>query len=294
MKKIGLLIICIFFGITWACENPSIDDPAIPNPTIISPTIKKCNLIAYQDSVFYVNNYKSDLKIKPLVERKGFYGGIPEGLEINKGNGEINVTKSESGLKYQVYFIPENTIDTCFTEITISGVDYLSKIYILAKNEKIAVPIYNNNPSLIIPGSANNGKTEFDDGEDDDNDDGDADEPLAGQELIPQGLDISKKDGKIELNNSLKNGFISKETKSGDSRKAILYYRIDDKSGKNLNKLEIEFHYYDKESEVPKSLKEKILQNQSSYFYEELFRNSRIFRIIRRPRPPHIVIVGRT
>ena len=84
-------------------------------------TIKPaCNLIAYSDTLFFLENLKDDLKVKPLVKRDGEYGAYPEGLEINESHGEINITKSESGLRYTVFFIPKNTKDSCFTHLTIS------------------------------------------------------------------------------------------------------------------------------------------------------------------------------
>jgi hypothetical protein len=299
MKKSIIISLVGFLFLVIACSenqnskvlvNPN-SSSSVKNSTSVAK--KTCNLIAYADTLYYLQNFKDDLKINPLVRGKGEYGAIPEGLEINESTGEINLTKSETGLKYAVFFVPEKTTDTCFTKLSISGIDYSSKIYILDKNEKLAVPIYNNNPNLLIPGS-NSGKTEFDDGSDDDNGDGTLDEPLAGNEVIPQGLDISKLDGKIKLDKSLENGIFGKSPKSGVTKKFKLYYRIDDNSKKSLNKIELEFHYYDKVSEVPKSLKDKISENQGSFLGNNYgSKNARFLRIFRKPRPPQIVIVGR-
>jgi hypothetical protein len=311
--KIAYIILCVFLFFIFACDDSRTIQEIAPDPNVVVPvnplgtsttpvstssgatggtTKPKCDLIAYKDSLFFLENLKDDIKIEPLVRRKGEYGAYPEGLEINKSNGEINITKSESGLKYDVFFVPEKTTDTCFTKISISGIDYASKIYLI-KNEKIAVPIYNGNPLLPIPG-VGLGKTEFDDGDDDDNGNGNADEPLPGQEVLPQGLDISKLDGKIQLDNSLKKGLFGGSYKNGDNKKLKLFYRLEDKSGKSLNKIELEFHFYEKESDVPKSLKDKIIENQSSFnLLHTGLRYARIFRFFRKPRPPQIVIVGR-
>ncbi len=315
MKHSVYLVLAFVAFLFFQCETnrtiPDIaPDPVIPSTSTTTTnttgnntntntntnntsTKPACNLIAYSDTLFFLENTKNDLKIDPLVRRKGEYGAYPEGLEINKSNGEINITKSESGLRYDVFFVPDKTTDTCFTKLTISGVDYQSKIYLLSKNDKTAVPIYNNNPLLPIPG-VSSGKTEFDDGEDDDNGDGTADEPLPGQEVIPQGLDISKIDGKIKLDNSLKKGFLGANYKNGDNKKVKLYYRLDDKSGKSLNKIELEFHFFEKELYIPKSLKDKFLENQSSFnLLHTGIKYARIFGIFRKPRPPQIIIVGR-
>ncbi len=300
----SIALICLIF----ACNsNPKVTDiqPVKTTTTAAAATSNStanaaqaaqktpCNLIAYKDTLYFLENLKDDLKIKPLVQRKGEYGAMPEGLEINESNGEINITKSESGLRYKVFFIPDKTNDTCFTNLAISGVDYMSKIYVLDKNDKIAIPIYNNNANIPIPG-VSSGKTEFDDGDDDDNGDGKADEPLPGQEVIPQGLDISKINGKIQLDNSLRKGFLGSNPKNGATKKVKLYYRLDDKSGKALNRIELEFHYYEKESDVPKSLKDKIFENQNGFLSPEYgLKYERIFFLFRKPRPPQIVIVGR-
>lgn len=243
-----------------------------------------CNLIAYSDTVYFLKNQKDDVKIKPLIERKGTYGGYPEGLEINHSNGEINLTKSGTGYWYDVYFVPDKTIDTCFTRLFISGIDYTSKIYYLDKNDKVAIPIYNENPALVIPGVNNaNSKTEFDDGPDDDDNDGTDDEPLPGEEVIPQGLAISKKDGKIDLDATVKNAVFGNTPKNGSSKKFKIYYRLDDNSGASVNKIEIEVHYFDTDGDVPQNLKDKINANNKG----------KVMRLLRKPRPPLIVIVNR-
>jgi hypothetical protein len=308
MKKAYLFLIITLVAWMFAC-NPNLnnddvspdDNNTSSNPqntnnqtsTQTNSTKGNCNLIAYKDTLFFLENLKDDLKINPLVKRDGEYGAFPEGLEINESHGEINISKSESGLRYIVFFIPKNSKDTCFTHLAISGVDYLSKIYLLDKGEKIAAPIYNNNPSFGIPG-VNTKTSEFDDDEDDDNGNGSLDEPLPGQQVIAQGLDISKIDGKIILDNSLRKGLLGTSPKNGSTKKLKLFYRLDDKSGKALNKIELEFHYFEKESDVPKSLKDKIFENQNSHFNPNFgLKYARIFRIFRKPRPPQIVIVGR-
>ncbi|WP_255076822.1 hypothetical protein [Lacihabitans sp. CCS-44] len=307
MKKEYIFIIIALVSWMFSC-NPNLTEDSISpddnnssnnnqttnNQTNSNTTAKgNCNLIAYKDTLFFLENLKDDLKINPLVKRDGEYGAYPEGLEINESHGEINITKSESGLRYNVFFIPKNSKDTCFTHLTISGVDYMSKIYVLDKNEKVAAPIYNNNPNFAIPG-VNTRTTEFDDDDDDDNGNGFLDEPLPGQQVIAQGLDISKIDGKIVLDNSLRKGLLGASPKNGSTKKLKLYYRLDDKSGKALNKIELEFHFFEKESDVPKSLKDKIFENQNSFYNPNFgLKYARIFRIFRKPRPPQIVIVGR-
>ena len=122
-------------------------------------------MLAYPDSIFYLkpNTYI----VKPLTSLAGTYGAFPSGLHINTTNGNINVTLSETGLKYIVWFVPSGTSDTCKKFITISGVNYNDTVYVLTNNPK-ASPIYDANTSipLVCDGC------EFDDGPDDDNGNG--------------------------------------------------------------------------------------------------------------------------
>lgn len=306
-----LLIISVLAAILFlACDNPLDDatlviDGSVKQDSVISGNGKNnntCNLIAYSDTLIYLKYQKDDLKIKPLQRNDGKYGAIPEGLEINNSNGEINVTKSETGLKYKVFFIPKNTSDTCFTNLTISGIDYLSKIYLLDLNDTLAVPVYNSNPNNTLPGGRKNanpqdsgksGGSEFDDDDDDDNGDGTLDEPLPGQQVILQGMAIDKSNGKIQLKKSLKNGLLGSNPSNGSSKKFKIFYRLDDNSGKALNSIEVQFHYYAKSSDVPKDLVDNIsgknqINSGAKTNTEELSINS-----TRKPRPPNIVIVGR-
>lgn len=326
------LVLCL---VIWACSNPFEKNVVLPtqklsqnskDSTLLNNTkiSENCSLISYSDTLVYFKNQSGDYKMEPLVRRDGSYGGIPEGLEINESNGEINVTKSESGLKYKVFFIPKNTSDTCFTSLTISGIDYKSKIYILDQGDSLAIPIYNSNANFTVPGgrqtadggsggnsgsgssgsgsgssisansgsgSSNSGKSggsEFDDDDDDDDGDGTADEPLPGQQVIPQGVAIDKANGKIALKKSLRNGLFGTNPSNGTTKKFKIYYRLDDPSDKALNAIEVQFHYFTNPGDIPIELKNSILEKNQSTSKGRIAAES-----VRKPRPPDIVIVGR-
>lgn len=304
----------IFFGISWvavlaamlACNeiapnpdkisdssrvigNDTAKKPVVSNPSNATTSKTACNLIAYQDSIVYLVPVKGDLKVAPLVTRKGEYGAYPDGMEIDHNTGVINVTKSETGIKYQVFFVPEKTVDTCFTYLTLTGIDYQSLILGLDKNENLSLPYYFTDKYDLFPEKLRN--TEFDDGDDDDNL---GDEPLPNSEVRPQGVEINKESGRIRWDESLRNGAFGTNPKSGDHRKFKIYYRLDDGSKKALNKIEIEVYYYDKKSAVPADLIQKVKENQD--FYKQNFNNKggRMMFFRRKPRPPQIVLVGRS
>ena len=250
----------------------------------------QCDLIAYPDTLYYFDE-DQDVRIKPLREYEGDYGAIPEGLEIDHNTGEIRINKSESGLRYKVYFVPEDTQDTCFTYLTVSGIDYMSNIYILNEDDSLAVPIYNGSRFMEVPGDDDH---EFDDGPDDDDNDGTLDEPPTGSEVIPQGVALNKKSGKIRLDKTVNNGVFGAAPLSGSQKKFRIYYRLNDNSKKSLNKIDVQFHYYETLDEVPAELRKQVEDLREYYAnFRTTGNNQSIVRLLAKPRPPDIIIVGR-
>jgi hypothetical protein len=81
--------------------------------------------LSYGDSVFYLKNQADDYIVLPSQQRSGAYFGFPEGVEIDGNTGAINISKSETGLKYKISFIPYGTRDTLYNNIIISGINFL-------------------------------------------------------------------------------------------------------------------------------------------------------------------------
>ena len=303
-KNVGLFIVVIILAV-WAVgcevlEVPTTETPPTEPPIITaiadSTAQKKdnftsdCELITYPDSIYFLNPDIKDLITNPLVEREGEYGAIPEGLEIDKNSGEIRINKSESGLRYKVFFVPEKTTDTCFTYLTISGMDYISRIYILEESDSLALPIYRGLDANFEPDD----ETEFDDGDDDDDGDNDDDEPPPNQQLRPQGVDINKRNGKIRLDNTVQNGVFGQTPINGSNRDFRLYYRLNDNSKKALNKIDLKFHYFETLDDVPKDLKDRIEELQEYYSnFRYTVSREEAFKLFSKPRPPDIIIVAR-
>lgn len=250
-----------------------------------------CNLISYSDTLVFLSNDDEDYEIRPTRVFEGEYGSIPEGLDIDHNDGEIRVNKSESGLRYKVFFVPENSTDTCFTYLTISGVDYLSNIYVLNEADSLAIPVYNGGLFEEVPDDDDN---EFDDGPDDDDDDGTDDEPLPGSEVIPQGVAINKRNGRIRLDNTVNNGVFGDIPVVGTTKKFRIFYRLGDDSKKALNKIDVQFHYFDTIDQVPEELRKRVEDIQQYYANFRLSGgNLRVLKLFAKPRPPDIIIVGR-
>lgn len=281
-----------------------------------------CVSFAYPDTIFYLREGATDYVVSPVTARAGMYGASPAGLQINSTTGAINVSRSETGLKYRVFFVPAGRTDTCYRFVTISGIDYRSALYELNLSDSLATPYYNALTSLDPPciddddnnddgdddeeddeddgdeddddgdDDGEDDDCEFDDGADDDDGDGTADEPLPGQEVIPQGVAIGKANGIINLRQTVANGTFGSMPVSGTSRTFKIYYRLNDASNKALNSIEVKLSYYESRSAVPQSILDEINAKNSATLRRAVTSPSGRTQSLS-SRPPHIVIVGR-
>ena len=232
----------------------------------VNLAVSACDGFTYPDTLFYPSAVSANYLVKPSVAQAGTYGAFPAGLSMNTLNGSINISKSETGLKYLVWFIPKGTTDTCKKYITVSGVNYTDSIYVMTNPASNGNPVYNANLTLPVDCS---GGCEFDDGADDDNGNGTADEPPAGQELISKGFAINKATGVIDFKKSIQNGVLGKNPKNGVSKVFTLYYRLGDKSSKALNKISFELFFYKTQAQIPAKLKEDVTTKQGQVLLED-------------------------
>lgn len=270
-----------------------------------------CEDFVYADTLFFYKEQSSPYIESPKSSGSGVYGVYPEGLSINTSTGAINVNASESGLKYKVFFKPTGSSDTCFQYVTISGVNYPSKLYYMNQNDTLAKPFYNAQRNLAAPCGDDNEEDdedeeeddeeddeedcEFDDGNDDDDGDGTGDEPPAHQEILPRGYTIDKKTGVFNLKKIVSNGVFGTTPVSGTVKTVMLYYRLNDASSRALNHIEVKFRYYAKLSQVPQSVKDELSGKNAATFRKGVagHSNARI-SFYSKPRPPEIIIVGRS
>ncbi|MFP4096893.1 MAG: hypothetical protein ACLFUB_20585, partial [Cyclobacteriaceae bacterium] len=140
----AILFLLVFLLALAACEDDT------QNPETDTETLD-CSQLQYEDTIFYLRDQAADYIVSPLNTLQGTFGASPEGLAIDPASGDINVSQSETGLRYEVYFTPENSTDTCRTIITISGIDYENRVYRLDLDETQAVPIYNGVREASLP-----------------------------------------------------------------------------------------------------------------------------------------------
>jgi len=237
IDKLAGIVLSLFCGII-ACSKENLStrlqaNAVNSNSNGVNSGAVNCDLFAYPDTVFYPKTSASDYLVMPLNVQTGRYGSFPDVMKIDRNSGAINITKSETGLKYIVWFIPDGTKDTCKKFVTISGINYTDSIFTLVNKKSVSIPIYNANTQEPI---ACNGGCSF------------------GQNLVPQGIAVNKSTGVIDLKQSLLNGALGTNPKNGTFKDFVMQYKISDKSGSALNSISFRLYYYKLKSQIPDSL----------------------------------------
>ena len=254
--------------------------------------------LAYSDSLFFNHNLTSD-KFAPVVSKPTgtvLFKAIPGGLSIDSITGRINISKSESGLRYKVFAVNQLGLAIDSVKLVISGVDYADGIYNLDATPveyDTAFPIYNARPELALP---------CDDDDDDEQDlcvfdetdlDGDGNDDIAG--VIQDKLLVDIKRGTIDLEASFRAGLFGSSTPANGSLKTLLmYYRLGDASNKALQKVQLQIYYYRTPNDIPQLLLNELnnRRNQSTQVNGRLTGTLEFESYLKPKRPPILIIVG--
>jgi hypothetical protein len=270
LKKYGVLC-CM--AIVFSCSKRN-DTDVVTTPgggdTTVVPSF------SYADSVFYLNGGQQHYTVSPVQSRRGTYYGFPEGIDIDENTGTIDVSKSETGLKYLISFIPADNSDTLTTFVTISGINYLDGFYKLGTADSILQPIYNGTPGVAIPG-LNNGSL-FD----------------VGSGCNDQGCNVIPASAAINLAQTVRNGVFGETPSNNDRHEFELVYHINDKSGQATNKLKVKLYYFETMADVTPEADSIISSRQGTILSGSIPAPTlALQRRISKPRPPCIFIVGR-
>jgi hypothetical protein len=244
------------------CQKAVTDPESSDNATNSANTNAR---LSYGDTLFFLKNQVADYTILPVSKPNapGYLKSIPKGLVLDSINGRINVTKSQTGLRYKVYYVATNGTILDSVKLVISGVDYRDAIYEIASTPNAydtAFPIYNARPELVLPCGDDD---EDDDGDIDDDDNAcvfdetdlnnDGNDDIAG--VIQDKLLIDEKKGTIDVEASFHAGvFGSSNPANGVSKDFTFYYRLQDASNRALNKMTVRLYHFRKRSDIPQSL----------------------------------------
>jgi hypothetical protein len=242
--------------------------------------------LSYGDSIFYLQNQATDVIVKPKVSAVGQYTGFPEGIDIDANTGAVNVSKSETGLRYRISFKPSGSTDSFSTVITISGINFLDGFYKLTTADSILRPLYNANAIPVVPGY-NNGNI-FDE----------------GSNCNGSGCTVNVLNGEINLAQTVRNGVFGARPTNNDRHEFLMNYRINDKSNKSLNALKVKLYYFDTMADVTPEVYDIIASREGTVFRAEtagafMVNGTDMLNLpvavkkAAKPRPPCIFIVSR-
>lgn len=251
----------------------------IPFPR--NTTFNSCSMLPiYGDSIIYPQpTTNQDYILHPLNSPgSGKYFAWPQGMTIDPHTGAINITRSETGMKYAIGFVKDGTTDTCLSTLIIGGASYMDSVYVLEDGQKNAGPYFDANPgsSSFCDGSNGPDKCKFD---------------LAGQ-LKAQRIAIDKNTGKIDLEKTLKGsgpfgGVFGLLPFNGQTVYTRLYYQLQDKSNKTTEYIDLRLQYYDKRSDINQGLLNDVFTNLQNLLSGGLISTGA------NPRPPLIIVVRR-
>ena len=245
-----------------------------------TPTLKPYQL-SYGDSILYLRNQATDYVVFPTEQRAGQYFGFPDGLEIDQATGAINVSKSESGLRYRITYVSPQG-DSSRAMIVISGINFLDKFHHLSLGDSIAFPIYNANIDRVLPVNGSN----FDE----------------GNAANSGGCSVRTVNGQINLSQTVRNGVFGAVPQNNANQEFDIYYRLNDNSDKALNKIRVKIYYYNTMNDVAPDLLQT-LQDRSNdgvflgTSYQPIPGTTSNMRMLAtakaaKPRPPCVIIIA--
>ncbi len=226
--------------------------------------------LSYGDSIIYLRQSAGDYIVSPLTHRDGVYTGFPEGIEIDGSSGAINVSKSETGLRYRITHTATDGRITTAT-VVLSGISFPDKFYNLSQNDSLALPVYNASESRVLPLNGSN----FDD----------------GNNANSGGCSVRTDNGTINLAQCVRNGIFGSTPQNDSRRDFEINYRVNDASGKSLNKIKVRLYYYTSMAAVAPDLLQTLSDRQSGGVFLR-GGTAETFTQAAKPRPPCVIIIA--
>ena len=78
----------------------------------------------------------------------GKYFSWPVGMVLDQNTGAIDLTASQTGMKYAIGFVKSGTTDTCMSTLVVGGASYYDSVYVLQDGQTTAAPYFEANPYL--------------------------------------------------------------------------------------------------------------------------------------------------
>jgi hypothetical protein len=259
---------------------PPVLPPApMPQPSPSAPQNQNvCSALPiYGDTIVFTQPVTgSDYIVTPVNNPgPGKYLSWPVGMVIDSTTGAIDLTASETGLKYAIGFVPSGTTDTCMSTLVVGGADYADSVYVLSEGETNALPYFDGNPDLLNVCATGNGCT-FD-----------VTGSAAKQKVI-----VNTTTGVIDLEKTLNGtsllslgGAFGLVPVSGQTITTDIYYKLNDPSNDALQHISVQLVYYDSKSLINIGLLNTVLTKLDNLISGNMISTSV------NPRPPLVVIV---
>lgn len=252
--------------------------PPAPLPQTSPPQNSCPALPIYGDSLIFPQpTSNGDYIITPINNPgNGKYLSWPVGMVIDSITGAIDLTGSETGLKYAIGFVKNGTTDTCISTLIIGGMSYPDSIYVLQSGQDKALPYFNADPNLlnVCNGNGNGSGCAFD-----------VTGSAAGQKVI-----VDPGSGQIDLKKTLNGtgllgGAFGLLPVNGQTITTTIYYTLNDGSNNAVQHIDVQFVYYDSKSLINLALLNNILTKLDNLTSGNMISTSA------NPRPPLVVIV---
>jgi hypothetical protein len=252
--------------------------PPAPMPQTPAPQNSCSALPIYGDSLIFPEpTSNGDYIITPINNPgSGKFLSWPVGMVMDSSTGAIDLTASETGLKYAIGFVKAGTTDTCMSTLIIGGMSYPDSIYVIQGGGDQAQPYFNADPKLlnVCNGNGNGSGCAFD---------------VTGS-ASRQKVIVDPGSGQIDLmktmdGTSLLGGAFGLLPVNGQTITTTIYYKLNDGSNNALQHIDVQLVYYDSKSLVNLSLLNNVLTKLDNLTSGNMISTSA------NPRPPLVVIV---
>ena len=260
MKKNIFLAAIAITGLAWSSCNKSNYNTNPTGPYKLS----------YGDSILYLRPSAGDYIVYPSNPNPGTYSGFPEGIEIDAATGAINVSESETGLRYRITHTAPDGIKT-ETMVVLAGITFKDHYYRLSTGDSVALPVYNADANRILPLNGSN----FDE----------------GNVANGGGCSVRTDNGKINLSESVRLNVFGHNPRNDDQKEVEIKYRLNDGSGKSLNKLKVKLYWYNTLADVPQYLLDILNDRITQGVFLKGGIASRTEQTAK-PRPPCVIIIA--
>lgn len=264
---------------TKKSDTTTVPPPPFPQQTYNNnnangTTAPSCPVLPiYGDTLVFPQPSAGDYIIQPVNNPgPGKYFSWPVGMVLDQNTGAINLTQSQTGMRYIMGFVKSGSTDTCLSTLIIGGAAYYDSVYVFANGATTAAPYFEANPYL--PSPCLNGGCTFD-----------VTGSAAAQKVI-----VDKNTGVIDLQKTLNGtllglgGAFGLLPVNGQTITTTIYYKINYGSNNALQQIQVQLEYYDKKSLINSTLLNGIVNSLDNVLA------GHVISTYASPRPPLVIM----